>query len=413
MLNDLKEKKWPASPLKAKNIDPEQLKQFLRIRADYEKSAFVTEGHLEVRALGAKEFTKPIPPGECGISTLLKHSNGHIYGGTCGRNAHLFFYNPAPDGDAVADIGAVAANASIVKLAELPDGRIIGAVNEGGKQSFLLSYKPCEVLLREKDFKDMGVREIFDLPAEDQLFFSTIDPCHSAGETERLGNPLPNEHIADMVTDKSGTRLFILGNSSGIIYECAPDGGHARKIGSLDANGNFSGKLVCDADGMVYGAGLYGELFRLNPENNTLSSLGIAAPSLKGRELYNKVTAWALDGSSGVFYGGTLDGIIFQFIPQENRIVCLGKPSDQGNVRGIALSGRKVYSLVGEKGACCHLTCYDTSSRELRDLGCLLARSERPWNGYEFSSMATGRDGTVFMGENDRISHLFIYFPPV
>jgi hypothetical protein len=79
----------------------------------------------------------------------------------------------------------------------------------------------------------------------------------------------------------------------------------------------------------------------------------------------------------------------------------------------MAISGNIVYSLIGDKGDCCHLTSYDNATRELRDLGCPLARSERPWNGYEFASMTTGKDGTVFMGENDRISQLFMYFPPV
>jgi len=42
-----------------------------------------------------------------------------------------------------------------------------------------------------------------------------------------------------------------------------------------------------------------------------------------------------------------------------------------------------------------------------------LARSERPWNGYEFGCMTTGNNGTVFLGETDRISQLFMYFPSV
>ncbi len=414
---NLDNKKWPSSPLKEKDLNPEQLKQFLRIRADYEKSAFVTEGHLEVRALGAKEFTKPIPPGESGINALVSHSNGHVYGATSGKNAHLFFYNPAPDGDAVADIGVVAENSSIPKLLELTKGdaagEVAGLVNhdEGGASLFV--YKPCEVVLKGQDFKGMGVREIFDLAAEDQLFFSTIDPCHSAGKISILKKPRFDEHIADMVLDKSETKLFLLGAESGTLYCCKLIGKEITRPGRLDQNGNFSPKLTTGLDGIVYGAGLYGELFACDPEDEGFKSLGIKAPSLKGRELYNRVTAWTHDRRNDILYGGTADGIIFQFFPGENRIICLGKPVDQGNVRGMAISGGIVYALIGEEGGCCHLTCYNNATRELRDMGCLLARSERPWNGYEFACMATGKDGVVFMGENDRISHLFMYFPPV
>ena len=103
---DLENHQWPKSPLKAEKLDAEQIKQFLTIRADYEKSAFVTAGHLEVRQLGVKEFTRSIPPGECAVTALVTHPNGHVYGGTGGKRPHLFYYNPAPDADGCADIGA-------------------------------------------------------------------------------------------------------------------------------------------------------------------------------------------------------------------------------------------------------------------------------------------------------------------
>lgn len=416
MIN-LENKKWPSSPLKQKNLDEAQLKQFLRVRADYEKSAFVTEGHFEVRALGAKEFVKPIPPGESGITALLNHPNGHIYGGTSGKNAHLFFYNPAPDADAIADIGIIAENSSIAKLLVLTigaaHGEVLGLVNKNDGSAFLFVYKPCEVILNSKKFTGMGVREIFDLAAEDQLFFSTIDPCHSTGKVEYIEMPLFDENIADMVLDNTELKLYLFGAETGTLYCCNLIGKAVTKVGRIDSNGNFSKCLVTGSDGMIYAFGLYGQVFVCNPEDNSLIALDIKAPALKGRELYNRVTAWTADIKNDIIYGGTVDGIIFQFFPKEKRIVCLGKPTDLGNVCAMAVSGNIVYSLIGNKGDYCHLTCYDNATRELRDLGCPLARSERPWNGYEFASMTTGKNGTVFLGENDRISHLFMYFPPV
>lgn len=402
-------KNWPSSPLKAQNLDAEQLKQFLRIRADYEKSAFVTEGHLEVRALGAKEFSAPIPPGESGVTALVHHANGHVYGATSGRNAHLFFYNPAPDADAVADIGIVAPEATIPALAALPDGRILGAVNRADGSAALFCYRPCDVLLATQDFTGMGVREIFDLPAEDQLFFSTIDPCHSAGNIEIQEEPRLPEPVADLIA--AGERVYLLGANSGTLYRNQE--GKLTVMGRLDVNGNFSPRLAADADGTVYGAGLYGQLFRCAPDADVLEKLTVKAPSLKGRELYNRVTAWTFDAKRGILYGGTIDGILFQYLPAENRTVCLGKPTDLSRVNGMAVSGGKIYAIVGDPGNCAHLTVYDDATRDLRDSGCLLARSERPWNGYEFACMTAGNNGTLFLGENDRISQLFLYFPPV
>jgi len=35
------------------------------------------------------------------------------------------------------------------------------------------------------------------------------------------------------------------------------------------------------------------------------------------------------------------------------------------------------------------------------------------WHGYEFDAACTGEWGEIYLGESDRVSHLFLYFPPV
>ncbi len=409
---DLNNKTWPSSPLKEKDLDEEQLKQFLTIRAEYEKCAFVTSGHLEVRALGAKEFTRPIEPDESGITALVKHPCGHIYGGTGGKAAHLFFYNPAPDADAVADIGIIPGAEKVAALTVLPDGSIIGAANTFEKKSLLFIYKSCEVLLREKSFAGMGVREIFDLPAEDQLFFSTIDPCHSSGTIEVIASPVDGE-ICDLISAPGGESVYILAAGKGGIIEYRIADGTVKKIGTLDPNGNFSPKLVLDGQGRLYGAGLYGRIFCYDPAADKFQAMDIAASTIKGWELYNQVTAWCSDKKGEILYGGTNAGQIFRFDTVAGKITTLGKPCIQTRITGMSRSGKKIYAIVGEADDCAHLAVYDDESRELLDLGCLLARSERPWNGYRFEAMTTGRNGEIFLGEYDRISQLFIYYPGI
>ncbi len=409
---DLDNVKWPSSPLKAKNLNAEQLKQFLTIRADYEKSAFVTDGHFEVRALGAKEFTKPIPPDECGITALCHHSSGHVYGGTGGKAAHLFFYNPAPDADAAADIGVIPGAESVVALSELDNGALLGAAVTPEGNSLLFTYKPCQVLLREKDFNGMGVREIFDLPAEDQLFFSTIDPCHSSGEIDLLPMEIKGK-ITDMVLSPDKSSAYWLCDGTGTIAVYDIDTREAHDIGRLDPNGNFSPRLAMDAQGGLYGAGLYGRLFRYSPSDGRFEALPVRAPSFKGQEVYARVTAWCLDATGTVLYGGTESGLFFSFDTENMTVLTYGKPCAQTRISAMARSGGRVFMVAGEPDDCAHLGCYVEATRELRDLGCPLARSERPWNGYRFEAMATGRNGVVYMGEYDRISQLFLYFPSV
>ena len=398
---------FPKSPLKEKDLNAEQLKQFLAIRANYEKSAFVSEGHFEVRALGAKEFVRPIPENECATTALLCHSSGHVYGGTSGEKSHLFYYNPAPDADAVADIGCVWDGVSgISALTELPGGEILGIVNIADAGAKLFIYRPCEVLLREKDFTGMGVREIFDLPAEDQLFFSTIDPCHSAGEIELLNLELP-EAISDLTTDANG-EICMLGAKSGSIYFLNAEMDAVKNIGRLDINGNFSHRFGKCGE-RIFACGLYGQIFEIS--NEGLRKCSCRAASIKGLELYNRVTAWCALGD--VLYGGTADGLIFEFNPEMESVIVLGKPAAQTQVRGMAATGGQIYAIIGADDDCAHLTVYDPTSRSLRDLGCPLARSERPWHGYVFGSMCKGSNGQLFLGECDRMSQLFIYFPKI
>lgn len=398
---------FPKSPLKEKDLNAEQLKQFLAIRADYEKDAFVTEGHFEVRALGAKEFVRPIPENEGATTALVSHSSGHVYGGTTGKKSHLFYYNPAPDGDAVADVGVVWEGPSgIPALVELADGSVLGVVNPEGETARLFRYRSCEVLLREKDFTGLGVREIFDMPAEDQLFFSTIDPCHSAGEIEILKVDLP-EAISDLVMTEDNI-IYLLGAQSGSIFILNEKMNGVRKIGSLDPNGNFSPKFGKVED-QIFACGLYGQFFEVTEEG--LRKCDCVASSLKGLKLYNRVTAWC--AYDGCLYGGTVDGLIFEFDPETETVVTLGKPSAQSFVCGMAATGGQIYAIIGAEDDCAHLTVYDPRTGNLRDLGCPLARSERPWNGYNFGSMCTGSSGQLFLGECDRMSQLFIYFPKI
>ena len=52
------------------------------------------------------------------------------------------------------------------------------------------------------------------------------------------------------------------------------------------------------------------------------------------------------------------------------------------------------------------------STGDLRDLGLLRATLPDEWLGHEFDAILTGPNGEIYLGESDRISRLFTYFPP-
>jgi hypothetical protein len=55
---------------------------------------------------------------------------------------------------------------------------------------------------------------------------------------------------------------------------------------------------------------------------------------------------------------------------------------------------------------------YDPSSGDMRDLGILRATLPDEWIGHVFNAILTGPNGEIYLGESDRISRLFTYFPP-
>ena len=59
------------------------------------------------------------------------------------------------------------------------------------------------------------------------------------------------------------------------------------------------------------------------------------------------------------------------------------------------------------------LFCYDPRKGELRSLGVAVSVLERRRYGYSFGDAAVGRDGQIFLGENDDLGHLWMYFPKI
>jgi hypothetical protein len=119
---------------------------------------------------------------------------------------------------------------------------------------------------------------------------------------------------------------------------------------------------------------------------------------------------------SGLVYGGSSDGYLFSFDPQRMRLINLGKPRAARRLRCLAVGGDgAVYLMAGERSASrpCHFYRHNPQSGGFEDLGLLIV-DRSPyyyWRGYQFDSMATGLDGTVYLGESERRSHLFLFIP--
>jgi len=118
----------------------------------------------------------------------------------------------------------------------------------------------------------------------------------------------------------------------------------------------------------------------------------------------------------GRIYGGTSDGYLFSFNPSSTKLINLGKERASRRLRCITVGlNGKVYFMAGERSSSspCQFYCYDPASGGFEDPGLLIA-DRSPyyyWRGQQFDAMTTAKDGTIFPGESERRSQLFIYIP--
>jgi hypothetical protein len=408
---------WPTPPEQEERFGGVNLKQLLLQRTNYVKSVFVDEGKVETRRLSPGGFAKGIPPEESAISALTAVASGNIFGGTGGRRAHLFFYSPLPDADLVTDVGVVAENARITALAAHPDGRIFGATSaQDGSSGSVFVYTPCEYLFEAAiaSCDPSEARKIMDTPPRDSVTAFVDDPCHACGKIETLAVPVEGEGVESLVLCKENTLLCGLSSKRGILFTCDLATGAVALKGQADEVWDYSPVLVTGTDGHVYGAKSEGRIFRYNTESEKIEDTGLQAPSLKGRQLYNKVEVWAKDEFSKVLYGGTSDGLLFIFDPANMKVTTLGKPVKEDHIKALTVGNDgRVYGIGGEENGCAHLFCYNPETGDMRDLGVPMACVDEHWYGYRFSAAVTGKWGEIYLGESDRISHLFIYFPPI
>ena len=348
---------------------------------DYAKQAFVLEGHVTLRMLGRKGTVRPIPEGECAITALCRDAQGRIFGLTSGRRTHLFVYTPGPWADYVVDLGVLGEGlAPPGALAASPEGPVYAGTRREEGEGRLLCYAPGDELVSEWGY--------------------------SLGTVKDLGAPVAGEGIASLAYDVAAKMLYGLSDRSGTLFAHNPSNGAIETLGRFEAAQPGKGFLVPSSDGSsLCVVGENGALSQDDGRSKALNSLP-AIPLSPGE----KVTAVVAGGRAGKTFIGTSAGnVLFQ--NGETRQI--GRAPLDYPVRAMTVgAGAELYGIAGKRGGMCHL--FVASSRgNVRDLGAPFATVERYWHGYEFDAMETGTFGEIYLGESDRISHLFIYHPPV
>ena len=377
---------------------------------------FVNQLRLDLRVLGHPPLDV-IPPGESAITSLVIGADGSLYGGTSGRRAHLFSLDPS--WGHVFPLGHLAEEESVFhSLVAATDGSIfigtslynVGRIDERGR----------DVLSRYEDYAGGHIYR-FDPAAErrDRKRMQNPDPARPLPCTTDLGIPVKGEGITCLIMGESalygvtfpGGHFFVWDMAAGKAKDLGPICGpplHEEPLRSIPR------ALVIDGKGRVWGAGDYGALFHYEPEEyKVIHHPDLRLPSVLGREFKTVLDAM-VHGPDGKFYGGTSDGFLFRFCPESLQIVNLGKPMWQYRIRGLAFSrSGDLYGVGGDLGGAARLFVYRKEGGGFGNLG-MLDVNRSPyyaWHAFEADAMVTGPDGTIFIGEAGRISHLYLLYP--
>jgi len=377
---------------------------------------FVNQLRLDLRPLGHPPLDV-IPPGESAITSLVIGADGSLYGGTSGKRAHLFSLEPR--WGHVFPLGYLEGEESIFhSLAAAPDGSIfigtslynVGRINERGK----------DVLARYEDYAGGHIYR-FDPMAEknNRKGMQNPDPQRIVPFVTDLGIPIEGEGIACMIMGRD--KLYGVTFPGGHFFAADPATGQAQDLGPIcgpplheEPFRSIPKALVIDTQGRIWGAGDYGALFHCEPEEDkVIHHPDLRLPSELGREFKTVLDAMLL-GPDGLIYGGTSDGFLFRFCPESLRIVNLGKPMWQYRIRGLTFSrSGDLFGVGGDRGGAARLFVYRLDGRGFENLG-MLDVNRTPyyaWHAFEADAMVTGSDGTIFIGEAGRISHLYLLYP--
>jgi len=359
---------------------------------DYDK-VVVPQNRIDARDLGYPPIDV-IPNGESAITSLTIAPNGNLYGATSGKRSHLFLLNPRHG--YVQPLGFLPDTTGVSQsLAVSSSGEVYIGTSPSGH---LLKYNP-----KDEDRQPIKIKEacvvanLGQAVKGESVFTLTIDP----NSNTIYGLTSPNAHFFKYLIDSG---IF---TDMGVVAREVPEGE------KFETEKMISRMLAIDAYGNVFCSGENGSLFRFDKEKQKLEKLGLQAPAVPGREPWTRVDAFLSD-TPNVIYGGTSDGYLFRFDPEKRAVQNLGKPLNQYRIAGLVMgTNGKIYGVGGDRDELARLFSYDpkTGSYEIIGFVDVNRRPYYSWQAYVIQAMAAGPDGTIYIGESERISKLYLFYP--
>lgn len=359
---------------------------------DYD-SVVVPQNRIDARDLGYPPIDI-IPNGESAITSLTIAPNGNLYGATSGEHSHLFVLYPRHG--YVQPLGIIPGTKAVTNALVVSASQdvYVGSSPAG----HLLKYTP-----RDEDRRPIRIKE----------------PC----DVSDLGQAIKGGTIFTLVIDRAANVIYGLTSPNAHFFKFTISNGTFTDLGQVarrapegerfETAKMMSRMLTFDLKGNVYASGEDGFLFRFDKEKQNLEKLLVRAPAVPGREPWTQVDAFLLD-PTGLIFGGTSDGTLFRFDPEELTVDNLGKPLNQYRLAGLVPGpGEKIYGIGGDEDEMARLFSYDRKAGTYEILG-FVDVNRRPyysWQAHVIKAMAAGLDGTIYIGESERISKLYLFYP--
>jgi len=392
------------------------------------------ESHrLDYRDIGYPAATE-IPADNAHIAALLSHSNGKIYGATSGKQSHLFCFDFMTN--KVYPLGQIARQKGVHhSIVEGKNGTIFIGTGLNELEIPLLSKdvpygrRTIEYQLwddiknRYKGFEGGHIYMYEPTEGDNDVYLDSMK-----AKVVDLGVAVAGNSVYTMTINNAKDKIYGISYPDAIFFEYDITAKVFKSHGEWLEKKAYSGperswrsvprSLICTNDGKVYSSGNEGLIYYFDTKTGKVVKTGMRIPgeywetqNYDGYPVVEQLVAQ----DSAVIYGSSSDGFIFKMIPVEEKLVVLGKPRVERRVRAMTLGkDSKLYMICGEKDNVCRMFSYDTCMAEgFLDYG-VLGVDRSPYYakiGYQFDSMCTATDGTIFIGEGDRRAKLFFYVP--
>lgn len=402
---------------------------------DWAKTSIKYQHRVDLRHLGYPNINE-IPEYNSAITSLITAKNGIIYGGTSGKEAFLFYFDPIAN--KVSHLGKIA-NQESIHHAMVQDS--LGHLYIGtGKNMFnKIDLSPGgnwdavdKVLWDDIKayYRDYSGGHLYRYKPEESDDKIKLPDMHA--EVEDLGIPVANNSIYALISSPDGSTVYGITYPDGHFFVYNISKHQFSDLGPIDEKIVFHGPerywrslsraLICDKQGNVYFSSTDGTLKYYSPHSERFHSTGLKIPGdyYPGQffEHYTVVECFDQD-QYGRIYGGTSDGYLFLFDPFKGELRNLGKPRADKRLRCLVVGDDKnIYFIAGETSLTSSVSSklykYDTENPGFVDYGMLIV-DRSPYyyrQGRQFDSMTKGRDGTIYLGESEYRSSLFLLMPP-